>query len=81
MGAIISGYESFANNLRWAWFHHQRRADREEEDEDDFVMVPWYQRSIRRAPKGNMKMEAREAGDVEELPVRPGTPSQWKRKV
>ena len=56
MAAIISGYERFANNLRWAWFHHQRRADGEEEDADDFVMVPWYQRSIRREPKGNMQM-------------------------
>ena len=28
IGEIMQGYENFANNLRWAWFHDQRRRRR-----------------------------------------------------
>ena len=54
-GDIMRGFENFANNLRWAWFHDQRRRRRVEgeeegsegEEEEPFIMSPWYQRSRR----------------------------------
>ena len=65
MGNINGGFERFANNMRWAWFHDKRRREgvgedeeEEEEEEGEFTMVPWYKRSARRAPRGNTQLEA-----------------------
>ena len=34
MGNINGGFERFANNMRWAWFHDKRRREGVGEDEE-----------------------------------------------
>jgi hypothetical protein len=67
---LFLAFENFSSNCRWGWFHHQKNKRRIGDDddqndtlanddtEDDFVMVPWYKRTDRIAPKGNVQLEA-----------------------
>ena len=63
MGDVNGGFEQFANTMRWTWYHEKKDGQEDESESEDldqeaFVMVPWYKRSSRRAPKGNAQLEA-----------------------
>ena len=62
---LFTGYENFAPNIKWGWFHHQEKKRRQrgnndtiEEEDDEFVMTPWYKGTDRKAPRANPQIEA-----------------------